>query len=179
MKYVALLRGINVGGNSTVDMQRLKKCFESLGYENVRTYINSGNVIFDTVEKKLTEHVDAIEKNLKQTFDFDIHLVVRDQKNIERLCEAIPAMWTNGTEQKTDVLFLWEEYDSRKSLKLIHANPSVDALVYVAGAIVWNLHRSNYAKSGMSKLLSTELYKKMTARNVNTVRKLAALMNLR
>ena len=61
MTYVALLRGINVGGNNKVEMARLKKVFESLGFINVRTYINSGNVIFDT---DTTDIVHAVNSTL-------------------------------------------------------------------------------------------------------------------
>ncbi len=57
MKYIALLRGINVGGKNKVSMNDLKLCFENAGFKNVVTYINSGNVIFDSEEQSLTDHL--------------------------------------------------------------------------------------------------------------------------
>lgn len=171
-KYVALLRGINVGGNNTVSMSELIKVFESLGYENVSTYINSGNVIFEA--KK--DDAEKIEKALEKYFGFAIRVVVRDAENIAKLSKSIPAEWKNDTEMKTDVLFLWKEYDSKKSLDLIVARDGIDRLKYVDGAIVWSIDKKNYNKSGMHKFIGTLLYKNMTARNVNTVRKLADLM---
>jgi uncharacterized protein (DUF1697 family) len=157
-------------------MPQLKKIFMSLGYENVCTYINTGNVIFETKEKDISAITDAIEKALKKNFKFAIRCLVRNSKNIEKVCKAIPKEWGNDTEQRTDVLFLWEAFDTKKSLGLIAQNEAVDTLKYVAGAIVWNVKRSDYKKSGMHKFIGSEIYKHMTARNVNTVRKLVEMM---
>lgn len=172
MKYVALLRGINVGGNNKVEMPKLRKVFEDLGYLNVLTYINSGNVIYDANETNAT----LIERALKKNFKFDIRVVVRDVKSMQKLCKAIPEEWGNDPEQKTDILFLWDEYDSKKSLALIKTNKDVDNLLYISGAIVWNVSRKDYNKSGMNKFIGTPVYKHMTSRNVNTTRKLLELM---
>lgn len=171
--YVALLRGINVGGNKKVSMAELKKVFEKLGYEDVRTYINSGNVIFTSSKKSFS----SIEKALKKAFGFDVAVIVRDAKSIQKLNKAIPATWKNDSKQRTDVLFLWDAYDNKKSLKLFTVKPKIDNLKYVSGAIIWNFDRKNYNKSGMGKMIGTLVYKNLTARNVNTVRKLAAMMS--
>jgi uncharacterized protein (DUF1697 family) len=175
VKYIVLLRGINVGGNNKVEMPKLKKVFEDLGYNNVSTYINSGNVIVDAKEVE----VSVIERALKKTFKFDIKVIARDLKNIQKLCKMIPEEWVNSPEQKTDVLFLWDEYDNKKSLDLIRTNKDVDNLMYVPGAIVWNVDRKDYKKSGMNKFIGTPVYKHMTSRNVNTTRKLLELMGAR
>jgi uncharacterized protein (DUF1697 family) len=176
MKYVALLRGINVGGNNKVEMPKLKKCFESLGYTNVSTYINSGNVIFETTSTDPKGLVAQIEASIEKTFGFPVRVVIRSSANILKLNKTIPSDWNNDTEQSTDVLFLWDEYDTKKSLDFIASTPNVDTLRYIAGAIVWNMQRENYTKSSMRKFIGTTIYKNMTARNVNTVRKLAELM---
>ena len=174
-KYVALLRGINVGGNNKVEMAKLKKCFESLGYANVVTYINSGNIIFEAKKMDTQTLVREIERVIKKTFGFEVRVVVRDNTNIQKLCKSIPVAWENNAEQRTDVLFLWDAYDAKKSIELIPRS-HVDTLKYFSGAIIWNLERSNYAKTGMRKFIGSVIYKHMTARNVNTVRKLAKLM---
>jgi uncharacterized protein (DUF1697 family) len=177
MKYVALLRGINVGGNNKVEMLKLKKIFEDLGFLNVSTYINTGNVIFEIEEKKEEIAKKKIEKALKDNFKFEIRVILRDEKNIEKVCKKIPADWQNNDDMKTDVLFLWEEFDNKKSLDLINKKEEIDNLIYVDGAIIWNIDRKNYTKSGMNKFIGSVLYKNMTARNVNTVRKLSELMS--
>ncbi len=77
MKYVTFLRGINVGGNTKVEMIKLKKSFEELGFENVKTLLNSGNVVFETSEKDSNLLVQNIEDKLATTFGFPIKVFVR------------------------------------------------------------------------------------------------------
>ena len=177
MKYLALLRGINVGGNSKVDMKTLKTVFESLGFENVVTYINSGNVIFDSGSNDIMSLTNQIESAIEKTFSLKIKVLIRTRENISQLCNVIPSEWQNNTEQKTDILFLWEEYDSVESIKLIKTTVNVDTLIYTPGAIIWNVDRAKYNQSGMHKFIGSVVYKNMTARNVNTVRKLSGLMS--
>lgn len=176
MKYVALLRGINVGGNNHVPMSKLKTCFENSGFTNVSTYINSGNVIFDTRLKSESKMVEKIESGIIHTFGFPVRAVVRSKVNIEKVSQAIPKNWENNTEQRSEVLFLWDDYAHKKNLKLIAVTEGVDTLKYVDGAILWNFEKKHYKKSKMKNFIGTELYKNMTARNVNTVRKLVDLM---
>ena len=171
-KYVALLRGINVGGNKKVEMAKLKKAFESVGYTDVSTYINSGNVLFTSAK----ENFDLIEPALAKVFKFSIPVIVRSAANIKSVAKKIPSGWENDPSQKSDVIFLWDAYDKKSSFKLIATKEGIDELLYVPGAILWHINRDNYAKSGMHKFIGTEVYKNMTARNVNTVRKLASLL---
>lgn len=174
--YLSLLRGINVGGNNKVSMAELKTVFERLGYSNVKTYINSGNVIFETNEKDEKKLVQEIEKGIKDHFSLDIPVVVRSKEEIERVAAEIPDDWTNDQVMRTDVMFLWEEVDTSDVLESIKTNPDVDTLRYVKGAVIWHLLRENYTKSRMNKVIGTHFYKHQTARNVNTVRKLRDLM---
>jgi uncharacterized protein (DUF1697 family) len=173
MKYLALLRGINVGGNKKVDMKTLREVFESLGFTDVSTYINSGNVIFESD----SDDFSHIESALEEKFGFEIKVIIRDEDNIRYLAETIPPEYENSAEQKTDVLFLWDNFDSPNSIDLIKKHPDIDNLHYISGAIVWNISKSNYSKSGMHKFIGSPVYKHMTARNINTVRKLAELMS--
>lgn len=176
-KYVALLRGINVGGNNKVPMSKLKTLFEHLGFENVSTYINSGNVIFETSLTDTQGMMHRIEKEIEKDFGFKVRVLVKDLKNIRSILARIPAKWLNDAEQRTDVIFLWENYNKKSSLALIKINPEVDSLMYTNGAIIWSIKRSDYKKSKMNKFIGTEVYKNMTARNINTTRKLQELMS--
>lgn len=175
-KYVALLRGINVGGNNKIAMTELKNSFESIGYKNVSTYINSGNVFFESSDDE-SAICENIEMQIEKDFGINIRVIVRDKKCIEAINNKIPETWRNDAEYKTDVMFLWPEYENEKSLELVTIKNRVDTVFYLDGAIVWHLKKSNYSKSGMNKLIGTEVYKNMTVRNVNTVRKLLTLMN--
>lgn len=173
--YLALLRGINVGGNKKVPMAELKKLFAKLGYSDVSTYINSGNVLFSSSRKDISAMTKEIEAALEKTFGFEVRTVLRTKENIDVVCKAIPKKYTNDDTQKTDVLFLWDDYDSKATIQKIKTTP-VDTLTYVSGAIIWHLDRKNYTKSGMHDFIGTPVYKNMTARNVNTVRTLSELL---
>jgi uncharacterized protein (DUF1697 family) len=175
MVYLALLRGINVGGKSKVEMPKLKLAFESLGCKNVLTYINSGNVIFCD-QRKINELVPIIKKAIIKNFGFEVKIVLRDLANIRKLCQEIPSHWTNDIEQKTDVIFLFPEVDSPEILNKIVINPDLENVRYVSGALVWNIGRKNVTKGSGIKLIKSNIYPLITIRNINTVRKLHTLM---
>ena len=172
MKYVALLRGINVGGNNKVDMKLLKKAFEDLGYANVSTYINSGNVIFESSDIDFS----SVEKSIEKQFGFPVRVLIMNKKDLIKIAKDTPSEWQNDLDQRTDVLFLYKDYSSKKSLTLVNQKEGVDRLLYSSGAIIWNIKRKDYSKSGMKKFMGTEVYKNMTARNINTLRKLVTLL---
>lgn len=175
MICVALLRGINVGGNNKVEMRKLKTTFELLGFTNVVTYINSGNIVFKSISEEQTIIVNKIEKAIKQDFGLDIKVLLRSFNNIETICKKLPDNWVKNEIMRTDVMFLWEKFDNPKVIEHLKIN-SVDNVKYISGAVLWNVEGKNYSKSGMLKLVGTELYRNMTIRNVNTVRKLHQIM---
>jgi uncharacterized protein (DUF1697 family) len=175
MVYVALLRGINVGGKTRVEMAKLKGCFEKAGFKNVSTYINSGNVIFESPKpEKVLKKV--IENIINATFGLPIPVVVRSLQNLQKIVKNVPNGWTNDTSQKTDVMFLWDEIDNADILEKILIKPELENVIYCDGALVWNIARENVTRGGAIKLIKTSLYKQMTIRNINTVRKLVNLM---
>src|ERR671912_425296 len=90
MKYVALLRGINVGGATMMKMSDLKAEFEGLGFENVRTYINSGNIAFDAKKSAESKLIDRIESAIEKRFGRNVPLMVREQNDIERILNSNP-----------------------------------------------------------------------------------------
>lgn len=176
MVYVALLRGINVGGNSKIAMSELKVLFESLGYTRVSTYINSGNIVFEADELTASEIVAKIESAIVTRFGLPVRVIIRDVATMIALVQTIPDSWTNDTTQKTDVLFLWDEIDSPAIIDQISHKPYLEELRYVHGALLWNIGRKNITKSALLRIVGTPIYKQMTVRNVNTVRKLATIM---
>jgi uncharacterized protein (DUF1697 family) len=176
MVYVALLRGINVGGKARVEMARLKVVFEQLGCTQVLTYINSGNVLFVDPRPAATL-VPLIEAAIEREFSLPVRVVLRDYANISLLNKETPANWTNDTAQKTDVMFLWDELDNESIMQKLMVKPDLDRVRYLPGAIIWNVDRSSVTRSGMMRLAGSPEYKLMTIRNVNTLRKLYALMS--
>lgn len=177
MIYIALFRGINVGGNNKVEMKKLKSLLERTGFENVVTYINSGNVIFKkSGGGSEAELARIIEQAVKDEFQLDLKIVVINSNHLDAICREIPADWVKNDEMRTDVLFLWEKYDYPGVLDIIKYK-EVDNVKYVPGALVWNVREKDYTKSNMVKLVGTDLYRHITIRNVNTVRKLHEMVN--
>lgn len=172
MEYIALLRGINAGNNRRVDMKKLKALFESLGYLHVSTYINSGNVIFESEEKqeKIRERV---ETGLKKEFGFEIPTLIKTEQEMKKIADAVPAEWQNDTAQRTDVAYLFPEIDSQKTLDELPLKREFIDVRYVRGAVYWNMDRKNRNKSHLGKIIGHRLYQSMTMRNVNTARYLA------
>ena len=176
MIYLALLRGINVGGKNRVEMTRLEKMFQSIGATEVRTYINSGNVIFEH-DRKPARLRTAIEKAIEAEFGFEVRIVLRSVDEVKSLTKAIPAAWKEDSTMRCYVMFLWEDVDDPAVLDKVTIKDGLDDVKYVPGAIVWRVDRNVLTRSGMMRLTSDDLYKQMTIRNVNTVRKLADLMS--
>ena len=105
MIYVALLRGINVGGNNKVDMKILKVTFESLGFTNVVTYINSGNIVFEDSTRGQKSLACKIEDAIKRDFKLDIKVLVKSFEEIELICRQLPDTWVKNEVMRTDVCF--------------------------------------------------------------------------
>ncbi|MCW1949087.1 MAG: DUF1697 domain-containing protein [Candidatus Shapirobacteria bacterium] len=172
MKYVALLRGINVGGKRKIEMEKLREIFKGLGFINVSTYINSGNVIFGSKEK--TKSIkQKIELELQKIFNDRYPVLIKKIDDLKKITQNIPNNWQNNDKQRTDVAFLFEEIDNEKILEELPIKKEFIDIRYVRGAIFWNVKRKNVYKSNLSKLISHKLYKYMTIRNVNTVRYLS------
>lgn len=104
--YVALFRGINVGGSKKIEMKKLRSTFEQLGFKKVQTYINSGNILFSTTLRKNTELETLIKKSIAKEYSMTIPVLARSSSAIKMLVEKTLKDWSNNKEQKTDVPFL-------------------------------------------------------------------------
>jgi uncharacterized protein (DUF1697 family) len=176
MRYVALLRGINVGGKNKVDMTQLKAVFDDSGMSSTRTYINSGNVVFDSAVRSKARLVQLLEEGIAKRFGFHVPVLLRDLKSMRALHEAIPNRWTDDKTMRCYVMFLWADVARPSVLRQLQAKPGLDDVLYASGSIVWRVDRKDVTRSGMAKLMATPLYKRMTIRSVNTTRKLLELM---
>lgn len=176
MISVALLRGINVGGKNKVEMGRLRQTFERLGLEGVRTYINTGNVIFDSGCRSPESLRPNLQAAITDDFDLELEIVLRDIDEMTATADAIPESWVNDSTMKCDVMFLGESVDSPDIIEELPVQEGIDIVSYVPGAVIWKVDRPNLNRSGMRKIVGTKLYKAMTVRNCNTVRKIVELM---
>jgi uncharacterized protein (DUF1697 family) len=178
MRYVALLRGVNVGGNAPVDMATLRNTFERLGFGDVRTYINSGNVVFAAPAGGHAELAPPIEAAIAEDFALTVPVLVRTADELATVAASVPAAWVNDASMKCDVFFLWPDVDRPSVLEEVPHKPSIEELRYVPGALVRRIDRSSITRSPLTKIAGSDLYRRMTIRNINTVRKLRDLTAL-
>ena len=126
-RYVALLRGINVGGKNLIKMPALKAAFEDDGFDNVSTYIQSGNVLFDAPEADSAKLTKRIEKMLAEAFDYIPTVVVRSRRQMRAIVDRAPkGFGSEPAKYRYDVLFLKEPLTAKEAMKHVPTNPAVD-----------------------------------------------------
>ena len=177
MRYVALLRGINVGGKSIIRMADLKECVEALGHEDVSTFIASGNVLFGTAERDAAKLETELERALETRFELPITVVVRSRAELARIVKAIPADWIGEGSLRVNVAFLRRTLDGRTLARELQPREGVDELVATKAALIWATRRDALTRSGMQKLVQSARYRDMTVRNLNTTLKLHELLS--
>ncbi|TVP94175.1 MAG: DUF1697 domain-containing protein [Acholeplasmatales bacterium] len=177
MMHVALLRGINVGGKNPVPMARLKTLFIDLGYTRVRTYINSGNVVFwDTGTHPPQTHAERITAGIRTMFGLEVPVVMRSVKEMAAVNACLRTDWVTDQAMRCEVLYLWPTLQAETVLEALPVRAGIDAVIAAQGAIIWQVDRKKMGKSGLMKLAAHPLYQQMTLRNANTTRKLYAMM---
>ncbi len=100
MKYVALLRGINVGGNAVIKMATLKNAFEKYGFQNITSYIQSGNIIFESDDKNSKEISEKLETNLSKDFHVNLRIVLMSLPQMKKVLKEVPANWLKEKDIK-------------------------------------------------------------------------------
>ena len=174
--FVALLRGVNVGGNNMISMSALKSSFEELGFADVTTYINSGNIIFKSKENDARKLEGKIEQMLSRDYELDSKVVLRSLSEMETLVNDLPRDWNGDSSRRYNVIFLRHTIDSEKVLAELPAKSDVEEVVYRPGTLLWSAQVTELNRTMMLKLSSRKLFQDMTVRNLNTTKKLYALM---
>lgn len=174
MKYVALLRGINVGKGPRVPMKDLKELFDALGMCDVSTYLNSGNVVFES-QLDAPELTRLIEGELERVYGAKIPTLVKTSAQMIEIAESIPSEWGNNDAEQTYVAFLFSDVANPDIISELPIKKEFMSIFYAHETIVWNIKRENYNRSHITKIVGHSAYARMTTRNVNTARKLAAL----
>lgn len=174
--FVALLRGVNVGGNNMISMSSLKQSFETIGFTHVVTYINSGNIIFNAKESDARKLEQKIERMLVKDYELNSKVVVRSLLEMEKLVQSLPREWSGDSSWRYNVIFLRHTIDSEDILAELPANSEVEQVVYRPGTLLWSTHVDQISRSQMAKLSSRKLSQEMTVRNLNTTKKLCELM---
>ena len=174
--FVALLRGVNVGGNNMISMKSLKESFMTMGFKEVTTYINSGNIIFKSKEDDARKLESKIEKMLSKEYQLDSKVVVRNLPEMEKLVKNLPRSWGEDSDWRYNVIFLRHTIDSEKILSELPAKTDIEEIVYRPGTLLWSSQATEYNRTNFAKLASRKIFRDMTVRNLNTTKKLYEMM---
>jgi uncharacterized protein (DUF1697 family) len=176
VKYVALLRGINVGGKTLIKMADLKSCVEELGLDDVLTYIASGNLLFDSRERSAAKLETKIERAIEKRFELPVKVVVLDRAAYARIVKAVPKSWAGDETLRANVAFVRRGTNAKDVVRALQPDAAVEDVKAIDGAILWATRRDAVNRSVMRKLIGGAAYKELTVRNLNTTLKLQELM---
>ncbi|MFZ5858803.1 MAG: DUF1697 domain-containing protein [Chloroflexota bacterium] len=176
-RYLALLRGINVGGKNIIKMADLKASFEEMGFSNVLTYIQSGNVLLRSDENDKIALTTRIEQGLSRRFDFDAKIVAISHKELAAIVRDAPDRFgTDAKKFRYDVIFLKEPLTPKEAMESVKVREGVDTAHAGKQALYFSRLISRASQSHLTKIIGTPVYQNMTIRNWNTTTKLLALM---
>lgn len=176
--YVALLRGINVGGRNLIKMPALKACLEANGFEDVATYIQSGNVVFASPGTRPAELTQRIEAMLTQTFGYQATVVVRNRRQMRAVVERAPdGFGVEPMRYRYDVIFLKEPLTAKVAMKSVPVKRGVDEAHAGTGVVYFSRLIANASQSRLSRIVSSPIYPSVTIRNWNTTTRLLRMMD--
>ncbi len=179
MKYVVLLRGVNVGGKNKLPMASLKKSLEELGFTNVSTYIASGNVILES-DKSINEIKARIEKALPETFKLDdefIKVLVLTRNQLQAVIDNKPeGFGEQPAKYHSDAIFLMG-IDAAQAMPLFDPREGVDKIWPGDGVIYSQRLSALRTKSRLSRIVGTPAYQSMTIRSWSTTKELLEILN--
>lgn len=177
-RYIALLRGINIGGKNKISMSELKKGFAELGFAEVATYLNSGNVIFSSAIEDKNALSKEIKLMIKDRFDLDIPIFIILQEKLEELLDNAPDWWGNNSKEIYDnLIFIMPPLSYEEFYDEI-GNPKVEyeKVHNYKNVVFWSFSRKDYQKTNWwSKTANTNVNHKITIRTANTVRKIVGM----
>jgi uncharacterized protein (DUF1697 family) len=176
MKYVALLRGINVGGNNIIKMTDLKSVVQKCGFTNVTTYIQSGNILFEADTQNRKEIIETLESCLEKNFSYNARVVLKNYEQLKKVVDEAPPDWNKRTDLRCYVAFINERVPVMEVLGEVELREGVDSIKTGVHILYMSTLLSGLTRSRFTKLINKKTYKEITIRNYNTVLKLFELM---
>lgn len=174
---MALVRGINVGGKNLIKMPQLRRVFEGLGYENVATYIASGNVLFESKLKNTTALAASIEEAMAAKFGGTFPVVVLSRAQLEAVMKKAPPTFGEDPDRyRYDVVFLKAPFRAELVLPTIKVKSGVDEALERNGVLYMRRLTVRAGQSYFSKIVQHAAYKSMTIRNWKTTTELCRLI---
>ena len=173
MKYIILLRGINISGKNKISMVDLKKVLAK-EYQNVSTYLNSGNIIIESNKSKELIK-EEITKIIKEEFKLDIPIFITDVEELKDVLNNKPSWWDSGNKEIYDNLIFLIDSTKFKEVYAVIGEPKedVEKIAEYNNTIFWSFELKNYRKSiWWHKTISTNIAPKITIRTANTMKKI-------
>lgn len=175
--WLALLRGINVGGKNVIRMAELRSCFETHGFRDVVTYIQSGNVIFGAPATAPSILTTRIEEMLGLAFGYQAKVVLRSREQMESVVAGAPTGFGAQRDRyRYDTIFLKPPLTARAAMEEVLVRPGVDEVWAGDGVLYFSRLIAQASRSYLSRLVSMPVYQDMTIRNWNTTTRLLHLM---
>jgi len=176
-RYVALLRGINVGGKNPIKMADLRACFEAHGFGDVTTYIQSGNVVFTSARASGGTLTARIERMLAESFDYEASVVVRSDAQLRSIVEGAPdGFGADPATHRSDVIFLKPPLTPRVAIRDVPTRDGVDRAWEGPGVLYFERLVARASQSRLSKIVSMPIYRELTIRNWKTTNELLHLL---
>ncbi|HEY5556867.1 DUF1697 domain-containing protein [Acetobacterium sp.] len=177
-KYIAFMRGVNVGGKNKIPMPELKELFEQNGFDDVVTYINSGNIIFssdNTNEKKLKEELEGLIAN---KFQLNIPIIIVSVNDLLTAFNHAPSWWGQDKDKdsKHNAIFILPPTTVDEVFKEVGAiKPEYEKVDHYGRVVFWSAPIKTFSRTRWSKVVGSSVYNSITIRNANTVKKLLQL----
>ena len=177
-RYIAFLRGVNISGRNKVAMAELKKGIERLGYGEVKTYLNSGNVIFSSDENDIGSITKQIVMTIKSQFDLDIPVFVIAKEELEDILHNAPDWWGNDDKEIYDNLIFIMPPATFAEVRDEIGEPreGLEKIQDYKEAVFWSFSRKDYQKTNWwRETASANISGKLTIRTANTVRRIKGM----
>ncbi len=175
--YISILRGINVGGNRIIKMDALRRLYEDLGYTNIRTYIQSGNVVFQSKQSDPKEHEIRISHKIKEVFSFDVPVIVKTKIELASIYRNSPFFQTQTNEIEKLHVTLFSSQPNLSDIENINISIGHDEVAF-GDSVLYLYCPDGYGRTKFSnQYLEQKLKVTATTRNWKTIAELINISN--
>jgi uncharacterized protein (DUF1697 family) len=176
-RYVALLRGINVGGANPIRMAELRACFEQNGFQRVATYIASGNVVFEAPSMPAATLTERVERMISAAFPYRASVVLRSRDQMRAIVRGAPdGFGADPGAYRYDVIFLKPPLTAARAMPAVGIGPGVDEAHSGRGVLYFSRLAARASQSRLSSIVGSPIYRSITIRHWNTTTKLLAML---
>ena len=177
-RYIALLRGINISGKNKISMPELKTALTEKGFADVKTYLNSGNVLFSNDEMDVVKLAERIRTIILENFQLEIPVFVISQDELKGLLSKAPSWWGSDSKDIYDnLIFAIAPYSIETvAEKIGEPTEKIEKVQICGNAAFWSFDRKRYAKaSWWKKTAAPGIGEMITIRTANTLRKVVEM----